>query len=524
MIIPVKNQPPTDARLQQFCVEIDVGCACLYDLYFGNDEENLAPKYALRSSRRIIDTQSILYRIFVPTDNDSKVDNVDFVPWLWYKDNNGCDVTILSSLWFNSQVGVDNIIMAPLGQEGVVFVDMAYTVTKRGLKLTVVMEMEVNKQKAIKDIANNFLKIPMDFQGDPLDQLDNQLENNGLEEPNTSDSPLETSAVLLQKCTQAMADVEKCTDDNYQIVTQHLDELTNSFGDGAVDQQCQTMANSQESPFDQNVGDEQVLADELTTKKSQPESPGEVQYIMRVLKDQQQMRDENERETAQQKQRLQLLIHEVEKLTMDQQNILDTIAKEEQDPDIPDETKGEAREERVDRLDTYTPPIQDTDAHNYKDQQMLEFQNHLQRRAAKNTVPQAMATCCGTHQGDSGVWKGKPPSPAKRETSCVTTLVHYKKAGSTWSTIHLGHCRICTETIAVLQHGAVCQEDGCATCLQIASEVAQHIAGCTRGTQCPLPICVRGVPLGLDDDAGAGETPVFVGLVRLYLRRTFPLC
>ncbi|KAI8494142.1 hypothetical protein Bbelb_279020 [Branchiostoma belcheri] len=95
---------------------------------------------------------------------------------------------------------------------------------------------------------------------------------------------------------------------------------------------------------------------------------------------------------------------------------------------------------------------------------------------------------------------------------CVTTLVHYKKAGSTWSTIHLGQCRICTETIAVLQHGAVCQDDGCATCLQIASEVAQHIAGCTRGTQCLFPICVSGVPLGLDEDGTTGENPVFVGL------------
>ncbi|KAI8494144.1 hypothetical protein Bbelb_279040 [Branchiostoma belcheri] len=376
MIIPVKNQSPTDARLQQFCVEIDVGWACLYDLYFGNDEENHATKCALRSSRRIIDIQSILYRIFVPTDNDSKADNVDFVPWLWYKDNNGCDVTILSSLWFNTQEGVDKIIMAPLGQEGVVFVDMAYTVTKHGLKLTLVVAMEVNKQKAIKDIANNFLKIPM-----------------------------------------AMADVEKCTDDNYQIVTQHLDELTNSFGDDAGDQHNQTPTNNQESPSDQNVGGEQVLADDLTTKKSQPESPGEVQYIMRVLKDQQQMRDENERETAQLRQRLQLLVHEVEKLTMDQQNILDTIAKEEQDQNIPDETKKETREERVERLDAYTPPIQDTDAHNYKDQQMLEFQNHLQRRAAQNTVPQVMAIDSCNHQGYSGVWKRKPPSPAEREVS-----------------------------------------------------------------------------------------------------------
>ncbi|CAH1258831.1 Hypp2085 [Branchiostoma lanceolatum] len=196
MIIPVKQQPPADARLKQFCVELDPGWADMADIFIGKDEDRLSPKCALRSAKRISDILSILYRIFAPTeenvdsDVDLQGDSVKFVPLRWYKDNNGRDVTILSALWFNNQVVVANIIMAPLGQEGVVFVDMAYTVTKRGLKLTLVMEMEVNKEKAIKDIMGSFLKISM---------LDDQTENTDLEDSDSSVSPSETSAVLSQQ-------------------------------------------------------------------------------------------------------------------------------------------------------------------------------------------------------------------------------------------------------------------------------------------------------------------------------------
>ncbi|CAH1258830.1 Hypp2084 [Branchiostoma lanceolatum] len=239
---------------------------------------------------------------------------------------------------------------------------------------------------------------------------------------------------------------------------------------------------------------------------------------MQVLREQQQMRDDYERETAELKQRLMVLYHAVTMLNLEQQQFLETIGeKEEQDPRILKGTKRESSEDRDDSLPACTSR-QDTYGHNYNDQQMLEFQNHLQRRANR-TAPQDRMY--GPQQERaSGVWKGKPPSPAEEKTPHVTTLTHYMKTQSTF-TIHLGHCHICKKTIEALLHGARCLEDGCATCQQIAREVAKHITRCTRGTLCPVPICASGVPLGLYGDGTEDETPMFVGLVRLYLRRTF---
>ncbi|XP_035675285.1 uncharacterized protein LOC118415020 isoform X2 [Branchiostoma floridae] len=512
MVIPVKQQPPADAGRRQFCVEIDVGWACLDDMVIGKDEEKRAPKYPLRSSWRISEIQSILFRIFVPTEENSDIDlqgdNIDFVPFLWYKDNNGCDVTILSTLWFNNQEGVDNIVLAPLGQGGVVFVDIAYTVTKRGLKLTLVMEMEVQREKAVKDIMNSFLKMPM--------LQDNQMQNDDHNELDSSGSPSET-ATLSKKCANLLADIEKCSDDNSQIVTQQLDELSNSCGEDAAGQYCQAPGDNQETPADANVGGEEMPAD-LATEKSLPELSKEVQCIMQILREQQQIRDDYERETAELKQKLEVLHHEAAMLSLQQRQALETIAKDEHDSEFSEETKGETSGGTVDRHSAHTPPIQDSDAHNYKDQEMLEFENHLQRRAHR-TASQVGVHCPHPVEA-SGVWKGKPPSPALIDTPYVKTLIHYKQTRSTFN-IHLGHCHTCNKTIEALLHSSKCGEDRCATCLQIAREVAQHIARCTRGTRCLLRICAANVPLGLNEYGTVHVTPVFVGLVRLYLWRTF---
>eukprot|EP00058_Branchiostoma_floridae_P012102 XP_002597590.1 hypothetical protein BRAFLDRAFT_82304 [Branchiostoma floridae] len=403
MVIPVKQQPPADAGRRQFCVEIDVGWACLDDMVIGKDEEKRAPKYPLRSSWRISEIQSILFRIFVPTEENSDIDlqgdNIDFVPFLWYKDNNGCDVTILSTLWFNNQEGVDNIVLAPLGQGGVVFVDIAYTVTKL---------------------------------------QDNQMQNDDHNELDSSGSPSET-ATLSKKCANLLADIEKCSDDNSQIVTQQLDELSNSCGEDAAGQYCQAPGDNQETPADANVGGEEIL------------------------REQQQIRDDYERETAELKQKLEVLHHEAAMLSLQQRQALETIAKDEHDSEFSEETKGETSGGTVDRHSAHTPPIQ---------------------------------------------------------TPYVKTLIHYKQTRSTFN-IHLGHCHTCNKTIEALLHSSKCGEDRCATCLQIAREVAQHIARCTRGTRCLLRICAANVPLGLNEYGTVHVTPVFVGLVRLYLWRTF---